>query len=97
METETQFQGSHLEPEYQKARRRVLKMKGFYIHLTIYVLVMILLVAINIATGPEWWVQWPFLGWGIGLAAHGLSVFGAVKWLGPEWEERKIKELMAKK
>jgi hypothetical protein len=33
---------------------------------------------------------------GIGLVAHGLSVFGLGGFLGSEWEERKIKEIVDK-
>jgi hypothetical protein len=31
------------------------------------------------------------------LVAHGLSVFGIGGMLGPEWEQKKIKEIMKKK
>ena len=34
--------------------------------------------------------------WGIGLVAHGLSVFVPQFVLGKDWEERKIRELMEK-
>jgi hypothetical protein len=34
------------------------------------------------------------LFWGIGLIAHGLSVFGRNLFFGQNWEERKIQELM---
>jgi len=34
--------------------------------------------------------------WGIGLVAHGLSVFGHDIFFGSNWEEKKIKELMDK-
>ncbi|RZJ51219.1 MAG: 2TM domain-containing protein, partial [Chryseobacterium sp.] len=37
----------------------------------------------------------PFF-WGIGLAAHALSVFLPTFVLGRDWEEKKIKELMDK-
>jgi hypothetical protein len=43
------------------------------------------------------WFYWPLLGWGIGLAAHGLSVFGLEGFWGPDWEERKIKEMIDKR
>jgi hypothetical protein len=32
------------------------------------------------------------LGWGIGLVAHGMSVFA----IGKSWEERKIREILEK-
>jgi hypothetical protein len=56
-----------------------------------------MLLVVNVATPGVWWVQWVFLGWGIGVLAHALVVYGLGGWLGPEWEERKIRELMAKK
>jgi hypothetical protein len=34
--------------------------------------------------------------WGIGLVAHGFSVFVPQWFLGNDWEERKIKEIMEK-
>jgi 2TM domain-containing protein len=80
---------------YRRAKRRVLQIKGFYIHATVYVFVNALLIAINLATSRgSIWFFWPLLGWGIGLAAHGLSVFGPGGYLGSDWEERKIKEII---
>jgi len=38
-----------------------------------------------------------FFGWGIGLAAHAIAAFGLAGWLDSDWEERKIREIMAKK
>ena len=36
------------------------------------------------------------LFWGIGLMAHGLSVFSRNMFFGSQWEERKIREFMEK-
>ena len=82
---------------YRRAKRRVGQMKGFYIHATVYVFVNALLIAINLWTSPDrLWFFFPLLGWGIGLAAHGISVFGLGGFMGAEWEERKIKEIIEK-
>lgn len=84
--------------DFQRARRRVHQLKGFYIHMTVFVGIMLMLLVINLVTSPGvWWVQWAFLGWGVGVIAHTLVVFGLAGWLGPEWEERKIRELMGKR
>jgi hypothetical protein len=49
-------------------------------------------------TAPDQiWFFWSLIGWGIGLAAHGLSVYGLGGFLGAEWEERKIQEIIAKR
>jgi heme/copper-type cytochrome/quinol oxidase subunit 1 len=86
---------------YEQARQRVRAMRGFYIHLLFYILVNGALFIINLAAGAAhgagWWFYWPLLGWGVGLAAHAVGVFGLRGWLGPEWEERKIKEQLSKR
>jgi hypothetical protein len=65
-----------LENTYEKASKRVDAKISFYIHLTVYVLVNLLLLGINLATYSGYlWFRWPLLGWGIGLCMHGLSVF----------------------
>ena len=85
------------EDKYQKAKRRVEEIRGFYIHLVVYVLVNALLFLIDITTSPDdLWFFWVLLGWGIGLAAHAVHVFGIGSWLGPEWEEKKINETLDK-
>ncbi|MET3536913.1 2TM domain-containing protein [Chryseobacterium limigenitum] len=76
---------------YRKAERRVKELKGFYGNLTSYCLVIPFLLVLNLLTSPDHlWFYWPMLGWGMGLAAHGINVFG----IGKNWEEKKIKELM---
>jgi len=83
--------------KYERARKRVRQLKGFYKHLTIYVLVNTLLVIVNLVTSPDRiWFYWPLLGWGIGLLAHAASVFMYENPWGKDWEDRKIKELMDK-
>lgn len=82
------------EERYRRAKRRVLVLKGFYLHLINYIGVMGLLFLIDVLTGGGWWFYWPLLGWGIGIAAHGLTVFGFKGFLGSEWEEKKTRDLM---
>ncbi len=60
----------------EAAIRRLKAKRGFGIHAAIFVVVNILLVAIwATAGGGYFWPIWPFLGWGVGLAFHGWSVF----------------------
>jgi hypothetical protein len=85
-----------------QARQHVAAIKCFYVHFFVFVLVMAGLFVLNLMLGPPWWAQWPFIGWGIGVAAHALAVF----WRSPkhassrlpklisDWEERKIRKLM---
>jgi hypothetical protein len=76
------------------AQRRIAEIEGFYIHLLSYVLVVALLAAINAYIGDEWWVQWVMLGWGIGVAAHALALFGSKPRFVTTWERRKFRELV---
>jgi 2TM domain-containing protein len=83
-----------------KAAQMVEAMTGFYIHFVVYALVIVLLLAVNYFATPEiWWVQWVFLGWGIGVIAHWLLVFGSSasggNWI-TRWQLRKIKEIKDK-
>ncbi len=79
---------------YEEAKDRVEQLRGFYGHLIAYVLVNCFLLIVNLMTSPEdWWFQWPMLGWGIGLAIHGVSVFWEGGIWGKQWENKKIKEL----
>ena len=48
---------------------------GFFFHFSAYVLVNIILIAVNLIFTPDkLWFYWPLLGWGIGILAHGLAV-----------------------
>ena len=81
------------EERYQKAKKRVDEIKGFYGNLTAYIIVNIFFVVINLMTSPDHlWFYWPMLGWGIGVTFHGLRVFNYMPFLGKDWEERKMKE-----
>ena len=60
---------------HARARRRVGIKLGFYTHALVFVCVNIGLFAINQYTGGTRWHGWPFLGWGLGLAIHGLVTF----------------------
>jgi len=82
---------------YREARRHVAALRGFYIHLCVFIAVMILLTFIDATTSHVWWVQWPFLGWGIALAIHAFATFSGIGFLGPEWEQRKIAELLRRR
>jgi hypothetical protein len=82
---------------YLAAKERVEQLRGFYVHLTVYVLVNLFLFGLNIATDRDnLWFFWPLLGWGIGLAAHAMTVFVFDGTLGKNWQERQISELMDK-
>jgi hypothetical protein len=58
------------------ATHRVRRRRGFYSHLTAYILVNLMLVAIWYFTGRGYfWPGWVMLFWGIGLVFNGVAVF----------------------
>ena len=60
----------------RKAVRRAHAKLGFRTHLTVYVIVNLGLAALNLVTSPHHlWFLWAASGWGIGLLAHGVSVY----------------------
>ena len=84
------------QEKLDRARERVAEIKGFFIHLTIFACVLIILFGVDWMTGEGWWVQWVFIGWGIGVLAHALVVFGSTPGFISRWEERKIREYVDK-
>jgi signal transduction histidine kinase len=69
-----------LSPEEEvlrRARRRAAAEAGFYGHLMSYLGVIAFLALINLFTTWYPWFLWPALGWGFGLFAHWMAVFGS--------------------
>ncbi|MBQ4822394.1 2TM domain-containing protein [Aquimarina sp. MMG016] len=91
------------DEKYKYAKKRVDDERGFYTHLTFYIVINLIVLFINTnfqSQGFKNWAQWhlyitPLL-WGIGLLFHGLKVFKNNFIFGKNWEERKIKQLMDK-
>jgi hypothetical protein len=48
---------------------------GLLIHAAAYLLVNLLLVAIDFRSPERLWFYWPLLGWGLGLAWHAFAVY----------------------
>lgn len=92
MKTETE--------KYLLAKERVRKIKGFYTHLTIYILINTILTSINLffseseSINFNMFSTWIF--WGIGIFFHAIGVFGKNLIFSKDWENRKINELINK-
>ena len=85
------------EFRYLQAKKRVKEVKGFYIHALVYILVNLAIVLLKYyKNGTIHFQEWGLGFWGIGLLIHGFSVFIPNFFLGKNWEERKIRELMEK-
>jgi len=58
------------------ARKRAGAKLGWYAHAALYLVVNLFLFAVSEqAFGQRRWSVVPMLGWGVGLALHGISVF----------------------
>lgn len=96
------YQGNNPDMRYAMAFKRVKRIKGFYTHLAVYLVINTAMILANnhgkIGTQGFWSIDTfslPFC-WGLGLAFHGFSVFGRDVFFSKDWEERKIREFMEK-
>lgn len=94
------------EQKYVLAKQRMEKIKGFYHHLTSYVLINIFISCVIIFglmkdNGNNFsdamsnfgvYSVWVF--WGIGLFFHWVGVFGQNLFFSKSWEDRKVQEYM---
>ena len=94
---------------YEKAKKRIKRIRGFYGHVSIFIVINVLVLVMRFYFLPKWgivsddegfnnWLNintfiFPGL-WGIGLAIDGLRSYG-VRFFS-KWEDRKIKEYMDK-
>jgi len=91
----SEIQKDYIEDKrYFRAKEKVKKVKEFYSNLVSYCIVIPILAFINYKTTDFPWVIFPAMGWGFGVLAHYLEATGRTPFLGKNWEERKINELM---
>lgn len=87
------------------AKLKVDKLKRFYSHLGVYLVVNTIITGFKVSNGLDNWETFredllsfstlsSWLVWGMLLAIHAFSVFVFPKILGYEWESKKIEELM---
>jgi hypothetical protein len=89
-------EGVAFEPAYRAARRRVRLLRGWQIHALVYACVIVGLWTAYAFTGHARfaWPLPPTLGWGLGLAIHGLVVWLGISRRSRQWEERKIEQYL---
>ncbi len=80
------------------AQKKVKNIKGFFVHATVFVFVnMFIIAASGFDDVQSLFTTDPYmtaLFWGIGLAAHGMSVFGQDFIFGKNWEEKEIQNIL---
>ncbi|NVJ64963.1 MAG: helix-turn-helix domain-containing protein [Gammaproteobacteria bacterium] len=81
-----------------KAIEEVKEIKGFYLHLGVFIFLVPFLIGINLLTSPQYhWFWWPILGLSFGLVAHGVSLFVNSSAFGANWEKRQIEKRLGRK
>lgn len=66
---------TNMNPQLERqARRRASVKLGWYIHALVYISVNMMLALLSAMSGKHWAV-FPAMGWGLGLAIHGVVVF----------------------
>ncbi|MGH1518577.1 2TM domain-containing protein [Chryseobacterium sp. JK1] len=86
--------------QYQIAKKQVEQLRGFYIHVFIYLGVNLIIVYYNytnLEPGESYFQFKNFFTatfWGMGILAHAASVFLPRTRPIKKWEEKKIKDLM---
>ncbi|MGB5171398.1 2TM domain-containing protein [Eudoraea sp.] len=87
----------------QRAKKRVDELKGFYIHLAVY-LVINAFILVNVfisksSNGESFWEFSTFftaIFWGVGLVFHWANVFNYNPFFGKAWEEKQIQKYIEK-
>ncbi|NQY30378.1 MAG: 2TM domain-containing protein [Flavobacteriaceae bacterium] len=85
---------------YNRAKKKVDKIKGFYTHAIVYVVINTMLLSMiytGYANVTDFWNFGSFstaIGWGIGLFVHGISVFGKQLFFSSNWEEKKMEQFL---
>lgn len=86
-----------------RAKKRVEELKGFYIHLMVYLLVNIMISTVIVVSQVyegesliaaiwNFGVFSTWLFWGIGIFFHAIKVFSFNPFFNKEWEERQIQK-----
>jgi len=90
-------QETHIsEKKYARAKAHIESLKGFYIHITIYLIMVPVFIFLNLRSSDFPWALFPIFGWGLGVASHAMDTFDYNPFLGKNWEEKKMREFMDK-
>ena len=86
----------------EAARRYVEQLRAFYVHAAVFAASMTVIFAVNLLTNlsagiagewSAWWSLWALIGWGAGIAVHGLVVrLNRPSLASSTWEQRQIEQ-----
>jgi len=96
---------AHVEQQrVEAAQRYVQGLQAFHVHAGVFVGGMLIILLVNLGTNvaagitgqwSAWWSVWTFIGWGLGIAVHGLVVrLNRPTRSSPTWEQRQIDKVL---
>lgn len=90
----------------QAARQYVEQLRAFYVHAGMFAVGMLVMFAVNLLTNlsagtagewSAWWSLWALIGWGAGIAVHGLVVrLNRPSLASSTWEQRRIDRMLGR-
>lgn len=85
----------------KRAKKRVDELKGFYIHLTVYLIINTFIIAVMLMAQSDqenfslrWYNFSTAIFWGLGLLIHAMVTFRLNPFFGKSWEDRMIQKYM---
>lgn len=91
----------------EAARRYVEQLRAFYVHAGVFAASMLGIFTVNLLTNlsagiagewTAWWSAWAFLGWGLGIAIHGIVVrLNRPTPSTSTWEQRQLDKVLARR
>jgi hypothetical protein len=94
------------EQTVESARRYVRQLRAFRIHASVFAGGMVVIFLVNLATNAvagiagewwAWWSAWAFIGWGLGVAIHGLVVrLCRPTPCSSSWEQRQLDKVLGR-
>ena len=88
---------SQVSPEEALALAHVRRIKGFYMHLAEYCVVITMFAVMNAFLSPHYpWVIFPAIPWGFYVLVDGLRAFDKVPFLNGQWEKRQVEKYLGR-
>lgn len=73
---------------------RVRALRNFYSHLSLFSVINLILLGVDLSTPSGPWFFYPLLGWGLVLGLHAAQTYQRLPWFTRDWEQRKFNELV---
>lgn len=95
------MEGLNIFDKRKRAKKRVDELKGFYIHLMVYLIINTFIIVVIIMSQSDkekltlpWYNFSTAIFWGLGLLIHAMCTFRLNPFFGKSWENRMIQKYM---